>query len=60
MLFMRGDVEVIARQQMHQPIVRLKTKSCLALEQQHPFGLILVIPEARWRTMALRNDALDA
>ena len=31
-----------------------------ALQQDHPFGIALIVPEIRWAGVAVRHDALDA
>src|SRR4029453_18099751 len=45
---------------LHFNCLAYKPQPGRTLEYQHPFVLLLVVPEIWWRCMAVRNDALDA
>ena len=55
-----GDVDRIARVQCDDCPVILKPQSRGALEHQHPFVLVLIVPEPGWRRMPPRDNPLDA
>ena len=55
---MGRDVEVIASLEMNNAI--LKTELGFALQNNHPFALLLVIPEIIRAALASGDDALDA
>lgn len=54
----RRDVQPVAGLQFHNRIVEPKPGS--TLHQQHEFVFILVVPEVGQRSVALRDDPLDA
>ena len=37
-----------------------KANSCGAYKQQHPLSLLLIVPEAGWARLTLRDDSLDS
>ena len=57
--FMRGDVDIAARRQVDGFIALLEAQRGLALDQQHPFMLALVVPETGRGMLAFGDDALD-
>ena len=58
MLLVGRDIHEIPGPHFQHPVLELEPGS--PLEHQHPLGLILVVPEARRRAMAVGDDSLDA
>src|SRR5262245_19626728 len=57
---MCGNVNEVAGLQLHRLNVVVKLQKRGASQQEHPLGLILVVPKAIRRSVPERNDPLDA
>lgn len=59
MFYMGADVDPIARVQFDGLLLVDQSQSGGTLEHDHPFRLILVMPEPWWRGLTARDDSLD-
>src|SRR5437660_11278816 len=54
----RRDGDEIAGLHVHEAVVETEPRG--ALQNEHPFGLILVVPESTRRGVAVRDDPFNA
>lgn len=59
-LFVCWNVQPISRPHLNRLFVALEPEPSFALNHHNPLVFVLVVPKAIGRSMAVRNDSLDA